>query len=76
MSEITEFCTTYSSFAFYKIHCWVLSVVIDVTNILRETGQEKEKNPFFKIYSSTFLDGFERLSVEATFRTTGHTDKM
>ena len=41
-----------------------------------ETGQEKEKNPFFKIYSSRFLDGFERLSVEATFRTTGHTDKM
>ena len=31
MSEITEFCTTYSSFAFYKIHCWDLSVVIELS---------------------------------------------
>ena len=34
------------------------------------------KNQFFKIYSSRFLDGFERLSAEATFRTTAHTAKM
>ena len=27
-------CTTYS-FAFYEIHCWVLSVLIDVTNTLK-----------------------------------------
>ena len=33
------------------------------------------KNPIFLIYSSTFLDGFERLSAEATFRTPAHTAK-
>ena len=35
-----------------------------------EIGQEQEK-PVFFIYSSRFLDGFERLSAEATFHTTG-----
>ena len=34
------------------------------------------KNQFFKIYSSRFLDGFERLSAEATFRTPANTAKM
>ena len=34
------------------------------------------KNPVFLIYSSRFLDGFERLSAEATFRTPAHTAKM
>ena len=33
------------------------------------------KNPFL-IYSSRFLDRFEWLSPEATFRTTAHTAKM
>ena len=33
------------------------------------------KNPFFN-YSSRFLNGFERLSAEAIFRTTAHTAKM
>ena len=39
-------------------------------------GQEQEKTRFFLIYSSRFLDGFERLSAEATFRTPAHTAKM
>ena len=34
------------------------------------------KKLVFKIYSSRFLDGFERLSAEATFRTPAHTVKM
>ena len=34
------------------------------------------KKPVFLIYSSTFLDGFERLSAEATFRTTARTAKI
>ena len=34
------------------------------------------KNPVFKIYLSRFVDGFERLSAEATFRTTAQTAKM
>ena len=33
------------------------------------------KNQFFKIYSSRFLDGFEWLLAEATFRTPAHTAK-
>ena len=34
------------------------------------------KNPFFKIYSSRFLDRFERFLAEATFPMTAHTAKM
>ena len=32
--------------------------------------------PFFKIYSFRGLDGFERLSAEATFRTPPNTAKL
>ena len=31
------------------------------------------KKPFLKFFSSSFHDGFEQLSVEATFRKTAHT---
>ena len=37
---------------------------------------KNRKKPVFLIYSSRFLDGFERLSAEATFRTPAHTAKM
>ena len=37
---------------------------------------KNRKKPFFKICSSRFLDGFERLSAEATFHATAHTAKM
>ena len=37
---------------------------------------KNRKKPDFLIYSSRFLDGFERLSAEATFRTAAHTAKM
>ena len=37
---------------------------------------KNRKNPVFLIYSSRFLDGFERLSAEATFLTPAHTAKM
>ena len=37
---------------------------------------KNKKKPVFLIYSSRFLDGFERLSAEATFRTPAHTAKM
>ena len=38
--------------------------------------KKREKPVFFKFYSSRFLDGFERLSAEATFCTPAHTAKM
>ena len=56
MSGITEFCTTYSSFSFYKIHCWVLSIVIDVTSTLRaeatfqKSGEINLKKTGFPIF--------------------------
>ena len=37
---------------------------------------KNRKKPIFFIYLSIFLDGFERLSAEATFRTLAHTAKM
>ena len=37
---------------------------------------KNRKETVFLIYSSRFLDGFERLTAEATFRTTAHTAKM
>ena len=38
--------------------------------------KNRKKPGFYNIHSSRFLDGFERLSAEATFRTTAHTEKM
>ena len=37
---------------------------------------KNRKKPVLLIYSSRFLDGFERLSAEATFRTTAHAEKI
>ena len=37
---------------------------------------KNRKKPIFKIYSSRFLDRFERLLAEATFRMPAHTAKM
>ena len=37
---------------------------------------KNRKKPVFLIYSSRFLDRFERLSAEATFRTPANTAKM
>ena len=37
---------------------------------------KNRKNLFFSIYSSIFLDGFERLTAEATLRTPAHTVQM
>ena len=37
---------------------------------------KNRKKTRFLIYSSRFLDGFERLSAEASFRTPAHTAKM
>ena len=36
----------------------------------------KQEKTRFLIYLSRFLDGFERLLVEATFRMPAHTAKM
>ena len=44
--------------------------------MLKTGYKEQEKKPVFLIYSSRFLNGFERLSAEATFRTTAHTAEM
>ena len=45
------------------------------THTMLQTSQEQKKKHFL-IHSSRFLDGFERLSAVATFRTPGHTAKM
>ena len=45
------------------------------THAMLLTGQEQEK-PVCLIYSSRFLDRFEQLSAEATFRTPAHTVKL
>ena len=52
----------------------VHSLTQDSRNVLNRS--RTGKNPIFKIYSSRFLDGFERLSAEATFRRPAHTAKM
>ena len=46
------------------------------TRAVLQTGEEQGKASFLKFYSSRFLDGFERLSAEATFCTPAHTEKM
>ena len=56
-----------------KINC---QVCCQMAWVSRETSQEQEKEPFFKFFGSSFLDGFGQLSVEVTFRTTAHTAEM
>ena len=44
--------------------------------VTRFASKNRKKKTRFLIYSSRFLDGFEGLSAEATFRTPAHTAKM
>ena len=51
----------------------------DNSDLLRKTRPKPVKNrkkPSFLIYSSRFLNGFERLSAEANFRMPAYTVKM
>ena len=75
---VTRFVVKWREFRANKKYC-------DNSDLLRKTYvrltqcskpvKNRKKSGFFKIYSSRFLDGFERLSAEATFRTTAHTAK-
>jgi len=54
----------------------IATALICYARLMQCSKPVKQEKTRFLIYSSRFLDGFERLLVEATFRTPAHTAKM
>ena len=54
----------------------IATALISYARLMQCSKPVKQEKTRFLIHSSRLLDGFERLLVEATFRTPAHTAKL